>query len=187
MEKEFTFRIFPTDEQKKFFEKNFYCSRFIYEYFLPKIQEDEEKNHLEFGEEYLNPWVYDKKITKLKQQEGYEFLQEVGITALQGAMKKLFAKVHVSRKQKKIKYPPYQLAKNKKNSFLVLQNTNGIGIYLCSHGLKIPKIEYIQINQTQFVPNQWKMKEVEIYETPQGLYYAHLNYNDFSQNKSLTE
>lgn len=187
MKKEFTFRIFPTDEQKEFFEKNFYCAKFIYEHFLPQIKEDEEKNNLEFGKKPLTEYEYDKRITKLKQEKDYEFLQEVGITALQGAMKKLFAKVHISREQKKVKYPEYKLSKNKRNSFLVLQNTTTIGIYLCPDGLKIPKIDYIPVQQTEFVSRKWKMQEAEIYETPDGLYYTHLIFDDEIKNKSLTK
>lgn len=174
---EITFRLFPTEEQKKFFDKNFFCSRFIYEYFIKRIQYDEEVNDMEFGKEGLTEWDYDKKIPELKKFEEYSFLREADSRALQGAMTKLFRDVWMSRKNHRKKYPEYKLPVKEQNSYTTVKNKDYTGLYISSYGLKLPKIEYIQINQTRRIPYNWKIAKVKVYQTKTDRYYATITFD----------
>lgn len=176
MERKFTFRLFPTEEQKKFFDINFYCSRVVYEYFLKKIKYDEEVKKLEFGKSIFE-FGYDKILTQLKKQNDFSFLKEADSKSLQGAVNKLFHDVHNSREYHGIKYPVYKLLKNQKNLYRIMQNLNEKSIYLCSYGLKVPKIDVVQLNQTHYISSSWKITKVDIYQTYTDRYYAKITFD----------
>ena len=178
MGKKYTFRLFPTEEQKEFFDKNFFCSRFIYEFFIGKIQYDEEVNKLEAGKGSLVEYEYNKFIPPMKREKEYTFLKEADSKALQGAMKKLFRDVYISRENHKSKYPLYKLPKNQTGSYLITQNIKESSMYITAYGLKVPKIESIQMNQTKYVSYNQKIKEVTIYKTLHDRYYATIIFFD---------
>jgi len=53
--KGYTFRLYPTKEQKTLIEKSFGCSRYIYNYFLDKTN----------GRKYINKFDYIKDLPLL--------------------------------------------------------------------------------------------------------------------------
>ena len=63
--KGYTFRLYPTDNQKILIEKSFGCSRYIYNYFLDKIN----------GRKYIKTFDYIKDLPLLSKEK--EWLKEV--------------------------------------------------------------------------------------------------------------
>lgn len=170
MKKKYTFRLFPTEVQKELIETNCFCSKFIYEYYIKKIQYDEETECLEFGKDILE-FEYDKYITQLKKNDNYSFLKESSSLALQGGMRKLFHDIYISRKSKKEKYPSYKLPVRQQIAYSMKQSKNENHFYLCPLGIKIPKIGVIQMNQTTYIPYTQKIEEITIYRTKTGMHY----------------
>ena len=114
----------------------------------------------------------------MKREKEYTFLKEADSKALQGAMKKLFRDVYISRENHKSKYPLYKLPKNQTGSYLITQNIKESSMYITAYGLKVPKIESIQMNQTKYVSYNQKIKEVTIYKTLHDRYYATIIFFD---------
>lgn len=64
-------RLYPNNDQKEFLAKQFGCCRFVYNYMLDlKIKEYKAGNK-------LSKFDLMKKLTLLKKQEEYAFLNEV--------------------------------------------------------------------------------------------------------------
>lgn len=175
MKEKYTFRLFPTEIQKELIETNYFCSKFIYEYYIKKIQYDEEVNGLKFGEDFTE-FGYDKYITQLKKLDDYSFLKDASILALQGGMRKLFHDVYNSRERKGVKYPPYRLLKKQEIAYSIQQKKKEKHIYICSYGIQVPKIGKIQMNQTSYIPYNQKIKEITIYKTKTGMYYVTISF-----------
>jgi len=75
----YKFRIYPTEEQRAFFEKHFGCVRFVYNYLL-NLRIEAYKNDKKVSE-------YEAKryIARLKKQEDYKWLSEVNSQSLHEA------------------------------------------------------------------------------------------------------
>ncbi len=75
----YKFRIYPTEEQKAFFEKHFGCVRFIYNYLL-NLRMEAYKN-----DKKVSGYEAKRYIAKLKKQKDYKWLSEVNSQSLQEA------------------------------------------------------------------------------------------------------
>lgn len=71
-------RIYPTKEQEVLMNKHINCCRFIWNYMLDLNLKCEE-----LGEYRLSHFEMNKKITPLKKQPQYQWLNEVSVTSLQ--------------------------------------------------------------------------------------------------------
>ena len=82
MEKAYKFRIYPTKEQKKFFQKSFGSVRYVYNHYLEmrinKYKED--KSNMRYSQ-------CSADLTQLKKS--LTWLQDVDSTSLQTALKSL--------------------------------------------------------------------------------------------------
>ena len=168
----YKFRMYPTNEQKVLINKNFGCSRFIYNYYLTYIKEHK----------YLNATACIEHYVKHLKQE-YPFLTEADsilirktLFNLEDAFKRYF--------NKQGGYPSYK-SKFSKNSY----NTNAIyrtykGKQYCNielnfntRQIKLPKLKWITIRGYR------KLKEINgrvvnstISREPNGKYYVSVLY-----------
>lgn len=122
----YKFKIYPTEEQKAFFEKHFGCVRFIYNYLLNLRMEAYRKDKTN-----ISGYEAKKYIAKLKKQEEYKWLSEVNSQSLQEAaidlekayrrfFKKLavYPKFKKKRSEQKFKIPQnFYLRETKKGKF----------------------------------------------------------------------
>ena len=72
-------RLYPSQEQETMMYKTAGCCRFVYNYFLARAKEHKDFNYNE----------YSKKLTALKKDENYSFLQEVHCAPLQQTLRHL--------------------------------------------------------------------------------------------------
>ena len=74
----YKFRIYPTEDQKVFFEKHFGCCRFIYNYLL-NLREELYKKF----KKNISGFEAKKQIAVLKKSEDFKWLKEVNSQSLQ--------------------------------------------------------------------------------------------------------
>lgn len=77
------YRIYPNKEQITLLEKSFGCARFIYNNSLAYSKEEYEKGN----KTNINDW--SKRLTQLKKQEEFIWLNEVSAVALQQSLRRL--------------------------------------------------------------------------------------------------
>ena len=102
-------KIFPNEEQKKMIHKSFGCSRFIYNWCIDEIQ-----SNYEINKKVFSAFDLSNKITILKKQSEYDWLNEVSADMLKvtakdcsNAYKKWFKHI----KKNKITYSKKTLKK----------------------------------------------------------------------------
>ena len=176
----YKFRMYPTNEQKVLINKNFGCSRFIYNYYLTYIKEHK----------YLNATACIEHYVKHLKHE-FPFLTEADsilirktLFNLEDAFKRYF--------NKQGGYPSYK-SKFSKNSY----NTNAIyrtykGKQYCNielnfntRQIKLPKLKWITIRGYR------KLKEINgrvinstISREPNGKYYVSVLYELLTLNNN---
>ncbi len=157
--KTFKYRCYPTKEQQVLLAKHFGSKRFIYNYFL-----NERKSLYLKNKETLNYYDNAKSLTSLKQDEQYEWLNEINSQTLQAALRDLdTAYNRFFRKQARF---PHFKAKHNKQSFRVLQNVK----YQNSE-LKIPKFKQpIKVNEDR--PLTGKILFATLSKRPSGKYFV---------------
>ena len=136
----YKFRIYPTDEQKIIINKNFGCSRFVYNYYLTYIKEHK----------YLNATACINHYVKHLKQE-YPFLTEADsiiirktLFNLENAFKRFF--------NKQGGYPSYKskFSKNSYNTSAIYRTYKGkqycnIELNFNTRQIKLPKLKWINI------------------------------------------
>lgn len=136
IQKSFHYRIYPSEEQKKFLSSQFGASRFVYNYFLSQ-RKDEYLNN----KKSLNYFDNARSLTELKNQDGYEWLYDINSQTLQSSLRNLevayqnffkkrakFPKFHSRKNKQCIKIP--QFFKIKNNELFIPKLKSGIKINL---------------------------------------------------------
>lgn len=157
--KSLKFRIYPTKEQKNFFSNQFGGVRFIYNLFLNRREEDY-LNNKKTSSYYKDA----KRLTELKNTDGYEWLYDIVSCSLQQSLRHL--EVSYTRFfNKKSNFPKFKKRSNNQ-SFKI---TESFGID--NNKLYIAKLKtLIKIKQDRELPS--KPSSVTISKTPSGKYYA---------------
>ncbi len=130
----YKFRLYPNKQQKILLNKHFGCTRFVYNYFLTKRQEDYEKTG-----KSTNYNQDSKNLTKLKKE--FVWLNEVGCDSLQqslmnlnNAYKRFFNKISnkpkFKNKNDKQAFKSVQQPKIKNDKLVILKFREGIKIKL---------------------------------------------------------
>jgi putative transposase len=159
IQKAFKYRIYPTKEQEEFFAIQFGGVRWIYNHFLNRRKEEYLKNKK--SSTYYNDAKY---LTELKQQDGYEWLNNIDSQALQQSLKHL--DIAYDRYFNKVSNFPRFKKRYNNQSFKTTQN---FGIE--NNKLYIPKLKtLIKIKQDRKLPV--RHSSVSIYKTSSGKYYA---------------
>lgn len=131
--KSFKFRLYPTSEQKVFFEKSAGCSRFVYNKLLElSIEEYKQTGKFILGFSLTN------KLVELKKE--FPWLKEINSQSLQQASMNLAAafKNRFSKKRKKQAGFPKFKCKTTGSSFSVPQHFT-----IKQNQIKLPKIGWI--------------------------------------------
>ena len=142
MYKAYKFRLYPNDEQKVLINKNFGCSRFVYNYYLTYIKEHKYLNANACISHYVN---------ELKQE--YPFLTEADsiiirktLFNLEGAFKRYF--------KGQSSYPTYKnkFSKNSYNTSTVYRTYKNKQYYnieldLKNKQVKVPKLKWLSIKE----------------------------------------
>ena len=99
-------RLKPTKEQEILLWKSAGCSRFIYNWAL-----DKEADNYEKGNKFINDKVLRREMTKLKKEENFKWLCEVGSNVLKQAVKDLCL-AYKKFFDKKASFPKYKSRKS---------------------------------------------------------------------------
>ena len=173
-------RLYPNKSQQEYLSKCFGCSRYLYNYFLNKTQEQ-----YKIDKTFL--WYYDfqNEIPVLKKQEETKWLKEVDSTCLQSAARNLdnalnnFIKSKTGkRKGSKAKFPKFKKKSNKQSTkFTSTHNVCKVDYKL--RKIKIPKLKSWFKFANKIEENRipvGTLQSITIVKTPSGNYYASLLY-----------
>ncbi len=162
------FRIYPSDEQKQFFEKHFGCCRFIFNHVLIRTKKAYERR-----KKFISTLVIKKCISVLKKTNRYEFLKKVNSQSLQASVLN-FGKARDKflngdggrpRLKKKVGRQSFEIPQH----FLLKESSRG------NSYLIIPKLDsIIKVKVHRKVPGM--MKHVVVSREIDGRYYASVNY-----------
>ena len=157
----YKFRVYPTEEQKAFFEKHFGCVRFIYNYLL-NLRIEAYKN-----DKKVSGFEAKRYIAKLKKEK-YKWLSEVNSQSLQEAAIDL-DKAYRRFFKKLGAFPSFKKKVNRQK-FKIPQHFN-----LSKKGyLKIPKLKSrVKVNVHRKI--EGPINNVTISKTPTGKYFASFN------------
>jgi len=156
--KTFCYRCYPTKEQQVLLAKHFGSKRFVYNYFL------NERKSLYLKNKETNYYDNAKSLTALKQDEQYEWLNEINSQTLQAALRDLdTAYNRFFRKQ--ARFPRFK-AKRNQQSFRVPQF-----VKYTDGELKLPKFKQpIKINEDR--PLIGKILFATLVRKPSGKYFV---------------
>ena len=159
----YKFRIYPTEEQKTFFEKHFGCVRFIYNYLLNLRMEAYKKDKTN-----ISGFEAKRTIARLKKQKDYQWLTEVNSQSLQEAAIDL-DKAYRRFFKKLAAFPGFK-KKSSGQKFKIPQH-----FYLSKKGyLEIPKLKSgIRVNVHRKI--EGPINQITISKTPTGKYFASFN------------
>ena len=159
--KTFKYRIYPNKEQQQKLAVYFGNVRFVYNYFL-----SERKNQYEQTGKSDNYYTQCKKLTSLKKEEGYSFLNQTACLTLQYSIKNLET-AYTRFFTKKSGFPKFHKKKSRQ-SFSSNQNLKIKDDRICFVGFKdgIKCKLHRQIEE--------KMKELSIVKYPSGKYYVNI-------------
>ena len=161
--KAYKYRIYPTENQKVFFKKQFGCGRFIYNRCLT-----ERKRQYEQTKKSDNYVKQCRSLTALKKIPEYHWLNEINSQALQASVKNLdIAYQNFFKKQND--YPRFK-SKNDNQSFKIPQ-----GFKIINGKLYIPKVkEGIKILLDRRLKSVQKICFMTISMTKTGKYFVSL-------------
>ena len=169
----YKFRIYPTEEQKTFFEKHFGCVRFIYNYLLNLKIEAYKKDKTN-----ISGFEAKRYIARLKKEK-YKWLSEVNSQSLQEAAIDLDKAYR--RFFKKLEAYPIFKKKTSRQRFKIPQHFS-----LSKKGyLKIPKLKSsVKVNVHRKI--EGPINNITISKTPTGKYFASFNCT-IAKNKVITK
>jgi len=157
--KTYRFRLTPNAEQEVLLAKHFGCNRYVYNHFL-----NERKEQYQADKKSDNYYKQAASLTKLKKEEGTEWLKEVNSQSLQFALKSLDT-AFTNFFRGNAKFPRFK-SRRHKNSFTVPQFGK-----IVDGKLKIPKFkDGIKINLHRELKG--KIGKMSITRTPTGKYYV---------------
>lgn len=159
--KTFKYRIYPNKEQQQKLAVYFGNVRFVYNYFL-----NERKKQYEQTGKSDNYYTQCKKLTSLKNEEDYSFLNQTACLTLQYSIKNLEI-AYTRFFTKKTEFPKFHKKKSRQ-SFSSNQNLKIKDDRICFVGFK----DGIKCKLHR--PIEGKMKELSIVKYPSGNYYVNI-------------
>ena len=173
-------RLYPNKSQQEYLSKCFGCSRYLYNYFLAKTQEQykTDKTFLWYND-------FQNEIPKLKKQEETKWLKEVDSTCLllaawnlNRALSNFIKSKSGKRKGSKVGFPKFKKKSNKQSTkFTSVYNACKVDYKF--RRIKIPKlkswIKFANKIEENRIP-VGTLQSISITKTPAGNYYASLLY-----------
>ena len=182
MYRTYKFRLYPNDNQKQLLNKSFGCGRFVYNYYLSKIKNDE----------YINAYSCIKYYTsKLKFEK--TFLQEVDSIIIR---KSLFSLENNLKRyyENNFGYPKFK-SKYSKNSYTTSavygsyynHKYCNIELDLDNKEIKLPKLKRIKIRGYRTLKNIFgKIINATISREANGKYYVSVLYEQEIINDKIS-
>lgn len=160
MYKGFKYRIYPTKEQREYFEKCFGANRFLYNYFINYMED----HYKETGESYSQ---FDLSYETTRLKSVYPWLKDVDSTSLHATAKDVY-RAYQNFFKKRARHPSYKSKKFHTQSFRSIQSGHNIKIE--SDRIKLPKIPWLKtINK---LPFYGKIKEATVTKTASNRYFV---------------
>lgn len=170
----YKYRLYPSDEQKVFFAKNFGCCRFIYNRMLAdKIAAYKEKGIM-------------LKCTPAQYKKEYPWLKEVDSLALANVQMDLEQAYRSFFRQKKNGFPRFKSKKKSRKSYTTnLVNGN---IAVTENSIRLPKAGEVRAVIHRQAPGGYTLKSVTVSQEPSGEYYASVLYEyEAVENQAVSE
>lgn len=157
--KAYKFRLYPNEEQKVPLAKHFGCTRFVYNHFLSERKKQYDETH-----KSDNYYAQAKKLTELKKDNEYAWLNEINSQTLQHALRHLET-AYVNFFRGNAKFPNFK-SKKSKNNFSVPQN-----VIIKDGKIYFPKFkDGIKFRQHREIVGTIKSATVSL--TPTGKYFV---------------
>lgn len=160
--KTYKFRIYPNKKQKQKLSVYFGNVRFVYNYFL-----NERKEQYASTGKSDNYYEQSKKLTSLKQQDEYSFLNQTARGTLEASLINL-ENAYVRFFTKKSGFPKFHKKKGRQ-SFTSVQNLKFKNGRICFVGFK----EGMKCKISRQV--EGKMNRLSIVKYPSGKYYVNIS------------
>ena len=160
----YKFRLYPNAEQRQALDRQFGCSRFVYNYFL-RQRMDHYAVHKGEKKQGLNYQDTARMLTFLKHQPEYAWLREVNSQSLQVALRDL-DRAYENFFAGRAKFPKFKRRRDKQ-SFGVPQHFT---LDAEQGRLAIPKLVPLKIVVHR--PIAGTLKSVTISRSPSGRYFA---------------
>lgn len=157
-QKEYKYRVYPTEEQRTFFAKCFGCCRKIWNLMLA----DRNQYYKDTGKSlYPQPAQYKK---------AYPYLKEADSLALSNVQKQQnkAIKDHIEN-PKAFGVPKFKAKKRCKNSYTT-NNQKGT-VTLVENGIKLPKVGVIRAVLHRMPEEGWTIKSATVSQKRDGSYY----------------
>lgn len=130
--KKYKVRLFPTKDQEKMFWKHIHACRWMWNYAI-RLNID---NHIK-TDKFLNRYDYSKIITKLKENEKFNWIADVSVHLLYRVCDNVWSS-YSRYLHKKAKLPGFKSRKTAKNSFPV-RSSNNATYFISDSLIRIPK------------------------------------------------
>lgn len=166
MLKAYRYRLNPTSEQISLMEKTFGSTRFIYNWALQtKIEayQDDKKS--------LTAVDLCKKLTGLKKQEEYSWLNEVSNECLQQSIRNLDQAFTRFFREKK-GFPKFKSKRRSRKSF---KNIMNVHVDFDNNRIKLPKLGWVKFYSNQVFKG--KVGTVTVSKSPTNKYYVSILVN----------
>lgn len=171
------YRLKPTKEQIIFFEKNFGCSRFVWNQMLSVFKENF-NNH----ENVVIP-------TPASLKKDYPFLKEVDSLALSNIQQRFnqtknqfFKSLKGERKGEKLGFPKFKSKRQLKKTYTTNNQSGTIAIQ--DNKIKLPKIGQVKAVIHRLPKEDWVLRSATISCDVDGCYYISILF-DFEQKTEL--
>ncbi|MCL1468048.1 RNA-guided endonuclease InsQ/TnpB family protein [Argonema galeatum] len=151
-------RIYPNKEQEIALAKSFGCSRFVWNYYLSKTN-----NQYQETGKGLNYCDMAKELTQLKKLPDYKWLQEVTAATLQQTLKNLES-AFKNFFSKRARFPKFK-SKHKKQSIRYPESCS-----IKNGSLKLPKLGIVKASISKSING--KIKSVTVSQTTTDKYFA---------------
>ena len=161
MKKAYKFRIYPTKEQERMFQKNFGCVRYVYNHYLgmriDKYRKD--KSNMRYSQ-------CSADLTQLKKS--LVWLQDADSTSLQTTLRSLDNAFLNFFSNKKYGYPKFKSKRKSKKSF----TTKSASIKIVDNYINLPKVKLVKCKLSRKVDG--KVLNATVSQSKSGKYYVSL-------------
>lgn len=166
VDKGYKFRIYPNKTQQKQIEKIFGCTRFVYNFFLAKSEEDYKQ-----GNKFSSTYDNQKILTSMKKDPKFEFLKQSDSQALNQAIANLG--LAYSKFFKKLADRPKFKKKSHDQSYTTFVTANPSTLSIEGKRIFIPKVGCVRVKQHRSVSG--KVTSGTVSRTASGKYFISLH------------
>lgn len=169
------FRLYPTVEQAKLFDKTFDCCRYVWNQMLS----DEREFYFAADEHFIPTPAHYKKDAP--------FLREVDSQALVTVHQNLRrAFLNFFDPSCPYGYPAFKTKARAKNTYTTFNNSRGTRIVLTDKGIKLPKLGVVKARLHRKPLHWWKLKSATVTKTLSSKYFCSLLY-EYSVKEQINE